>query len=159
MEDTRSKHALWSKWVESVRKDVECVFGILKGRWRCLKLPIFYQKKKDIDNMFFTCCIFHNMLLANDGFDVRWEKDVNWQGQDGNHADEDLSIFRKHSKRAKSLISSTDFSLLGVNSVYDRYKIFHENGGDNESSHHTLREKLITHFCHEHENGNVQWLK
>ena len=52
----RSKHALWSKWVEeSVRKDVECLFGILKDRWRCLKLPLFYQNKKDIDNMFFAC--------------------------------------------------------------------------------------------------------
>lgn len=23
----------WSKWLESMRKDVECCFGILKGRW------------------------------------------------------------------------------------------------------------------------------
>ena len=27
----------WSRWVESMRKDVECTFGILKGRWRTLK--------------------------------------------------------------------------------------------------------------------------
>ena len=26
----------WSRWVESMRKDVECTFGILKGRWRIL---------------------------------------------------------------------------------------------------------------------------
>jgi hypothetical protein len=30
----------WSKWVESMRKDVECVFGILKGRFRILKTGI-----------------------------------------------------------------------------------------------------------------------
>jgi len=23
----------WSRWLESIRKDVECTFGILKGRW------------------------------------------------------------------------------------------------------------------------------
>jgi hypothetical protein len=23
----------WSKWLESMRKDVDCTFGILKGRW------------------------------------------------------------------------------------------------------------------------------
>lgn len=40
---SKFKEGLWSKWVESVRKDVECVFGILKGRFRCSKLPIFYQ--------------------------------------------------------------------------------------------------------------------
>ncbi len=27
----------WSKWLELMRKDVECTFGILKGRWRILK--------------------------------------------------------------------------------------------------------------------------
>ena len=27
----------WSKWLESMRKDVECTFGIMKGRWRMLK--------------------------------------------------------------------------------------------------------------------------
>ena len=36
----------WSKWLETVRKDVECTFGILKGRFRCLKLPVFYHSKK-----------------------------------------------------------------------------------------------------------------
>ena len=33
----------WSKWSESVRKDVECVFGRLKARFRCLKLPCRFQ--------------------------------------------------------------------------------------------------------------------
>ena len=27
----------WSKWLEFMCKDVECTFGILKGRWRILK--------------------------------------------------------------------------------------------------------------------------
>ena len=49
-EDTK-----WSKWLESVRKDVECFFGILKGRLRILKIPIIFCKKSDIDNTFFTC--------------------------------------------------------------------------------------------------------
>ncbi|CAN0006671.1 unnamed protein product, partial [Sphacelaria rigidula] len=30
----------WSKALESVRKDVECFFGILKGRFRILKLGV-----------------------------------------------------------------------------------------------------------------------
>jgi len=28
---------LYSEWLESMRKDVECVFGILKGRFRCTR--------------------------------------------------------------------------------------------------------------------------
>lgn len=29
------RETLWSEWAETVRKDVECVFGVLKGRFRC----------------------------------------------------------------------------------------------------------------------------
>jgi Plant transposon protein len=29
-----------SEWIESFRKDAECVFGILKGRFRVLKTGI-----------------------------------------------------------------------------------------------------------------------
>ncbi|CAN0393522.1 unnamed protein product, partial [Pylaiella littoralis] len=59
----------WSKALESVRKDVECFFGILKGRFRILKLGILFQSLEDINNMFFTCCTLHNMLHAFDGLD------------------------------------------------------------------------------------------
>ncbi|CAM9508247.1 unnamed protein product [Pylaiella littoralis] len=67
----------WSKALESVRKDVECFFGILKGRFRILKLGILFQCLEDIDNMFFTCCTLHNMLHAYDGLD-ELEPAVEW---------------------------------------------------------------------------------
>ena len=35
----------WRKRIESVRKDVERGFGILKGRWRILKLPMRLKTK------------------------------------------------------------------------------------------------------------------
>lgn len=55
-----------SKRLENVRKDVECFFGILKGRFRILKLLILYRDEETINNLFFTCCILHNMLHAFD---------------------------------------------------------------------------------------------
>ncbi|CAB1113473.1 unnamed protein product [Ectocarpus sp. CCAP 1310/34] len=58
----------WSKAQESVRKDVEC-FGILMGRFKILKLGIFFQDKNVIDNLFVTCCTLHNMLHAFDGLE------------------------------------------------------------------------------------------
>ena len=78
-EDTK-----WSKWLESVRNDVECFFGILKGRFRILKLPIIFRKKSDIDNVFFTCCTIHNILHSFDGLD-ELEPDAQWAGGDGLH--------------------------------------------------------------------------
>jgi hypothetical protein len=35
----------WSKWIELMRKDVECTLGILKCRWRILKSGV-HQKYK-----------------------------------------------------------------------------------------------------------------
>jgi len=62
----------WSELVESLRKDVECTFGILKKRFMCLKQPLCVHRKNEIENIFNTCCILHNMLLTLDGWD-NWE--------------------------------------------------------------------------------------
>ena len=136
---SKIKEALWSKWIESVRKDVECCFGILKGRLRCLKLPIFYQSKSVIDNMFFTCCILHNILLNVDGYDARWEEKFNWEGQAGHHAEEEHN--KKHWRRAQALVGSTDYSLIGINAVNQRYQMFHDGEEEVQNSHFVLRKK------------------
>ena len=155
------KVKLWSGWVESVRKDIECVFGILKGRFRCLKLPIYYHSKDAVDNMFFVCCILHNMLLCNDGLDRRWEKDVNWCGQAGEHSLDDQNVFKKHLKRtAINIDKDTDFSLKGVAAVRNSYEIFHEtNVVELNRSHHTLKDNLVTHYSEEYYDKKVDWLK
>ena len=44
----------WSKWIESMRKDVECVFGILKGRFRVLKTGIRLHGIKAADKIWLT---------------------------------------------------------------------------------------------------------
>lgn len=156
---SKSAEALWSRWVESVRKDVECTFGILKDRFRCLKLPIYYQDKDVIDNMFFTCCILHNILLHIDGYDVRWEKGVNWAGQDGEHDQYDLpSIFKRHNLRVAQ--TSTDFSLMGINAVTNNYRIVHgEDEEEFDSTHASLKAKLIEHFCYKFRKNLIKWLK
>ena len=47
----------WSKQIESVRNDVECTFGILKRRFRILKVASEVRNKTKIDNIMFTCAI------------------------------------------------------------------------------------------------------
>ena len=154
------KQSLWSEWLETVRKDVECVFGVLKGRFRCLKLPIYYFNKKNIDDMFFTCCILHNMLLINDGLDKRWEKDVNYAGRDGNHTDEDMLIFRQHLCRVRNIVPTTDFSLQGIAAVQDRYDICHgENFEEYESSFNLLQNRLVDNYSWLYANDKVRWMK
>ena len=54
---------LWSEWLESVRKDVENFFGILKQRFRFFRNGISYHDKDEIEQAFKTCCCLNNMIL------------------------------------------------------------------------------------------------
>jgi len=77
----------FSEWLESMRKDVECTFGILKGRWRILKTGIRLHGIEAADKIWLTCCALHNWLLVVDGLDKDWEQGVqsDWQGELGEH--------------------------------------------------------------------------
>jgi hypothetical protein len=56
-------------------------FGILKVRFNVLKFPLPYMAKtwnayrSKIDNIVWTCCILHNLLLRHDGLEFLWTKD------------------------------------------------------------------------------------
>jgi hypothetical protein len=54
---------LWSEWIESVRKDIECYFGKIKARWQFLKSANRCHSVEIIEKAFQCCCILHNMLL------------------------------------------------------------------------------------------------
>jgi Plant transposon protein len=63
----------WSEWLESLRRDVECLFGIMKSRFRILRNPVSFHTI-----IMSCCCILHNLLLSVDGIDTSWEDDVAW---------------------------------------------------------------------------------
>ena len=70
---------VWSEFIEAVRKDVECTFGILKNRFHFLKFGSRFKDQYVLDAAFVSCCIIHNMLLIIDGLDISsWEKDAAW---------------------------------------------------------------------------------
>ena len=62
----------FSEWLESMQKDVECTFGILKTRFSILKYGIRLRSLNQCDNVWLTCCALHNMLLKIDGYDKNW---------------------------------------------------------------------------------------
>ena len=84
----------WSKWLESVRKDVECTFGILKGRWRILKAGCRLHGAVAMDRVFLTCCSLHNLLLERDGLNVGWKNGAqsDWQQDLGHFDPEDIPL-------------------------------------------------------------------
>ncbi len=58
----------FSAMLESVRKDIEGVFGILKIRFAFLKIFTNLRTHRQIDCAFVSCCILHNILLEENGY-------------------------------------------------------------------------------------------
>ena len=75
-------YVIWRRRIESVRKDIECFFGRLKQRFKMLRCPTRFSKKKDIDNMMFAIVAIQNMItdykIAGD--EMRsWTVQLKWQ--------------------------------------------------------------------------------
>ena len=109
--DDSDEHA-WSKHIESIRKDVECVFGILKKRFMVLKYPSRFHDMETIWKVFRTCCILHNMLHEHDGYDD-WETEFTEKSvdiediEDHNH----YARFRNNRNTSYRRDSSSDTTL------------------------------------------------
>ena len=61
--DKTSMEGYFSTNLESVRKDVECIFGIIKKRWRVLDHGFKFRSMEICEKIFFTCCCLHNEML------------------------------------------------------------------------------------------------
>jgi len=58
-----TQEGFFSTNLESVRKDVECTFGILKKRWKVLNHGFKHRDIVKCEQIFITCCVLHNFLL------------------------------------------------------------------------------------------------
>jgi hypothetical protein len=58
-----SSEGYFSSNLESVRKDVECTFGILKKRWKILNHGLLYRDIKVCEKIFVTAVCLNNMLV------------------------------------------------------------------------------------------------
>ena len=115
-----------------MRKDVECTFGIMKGRFRILKTGIRLHGTIPTDRIWLTCCALHNLLLDADGLAREWENGVpsDWEGEMGEHNSSDVSKFAPNFAVRRlnnpQLRRNYDTSGMGVGS--DR-----EEDGDDQS--------------------------
>lgn len=64
----------WREMMESLRKDIERVFGIIKQRFRILKLGLSFQKMGIVEKLFHTCVALHNFLLSMNDEKVDFSK-------------------------------------------------------------------------------------
>jgi hypothetical protein len=89
------------------------------------------------DDIWFTCCAFHNMLLHEDGLDRHWKKGrrSEYEGELGWHEVGDVEtyaplIFRRVNSGMTGNLRILDSSRLGRN---DNEIVFDGNDSDDES--------------------------
>ncbi len=70
---------VWTEWLESVRKDVERLFGALKQRFRWLSHSVEYHNINTLGFGVRVAAILHNRLLKYDNFDK-----LDWENMDPN---------------------------------------------------------------------------
>ena len=61
--DKTSMEGYFSTNLESVWKDVECVFGIIKKRFKVLDYGFKFWSMAIYEKTFYTCCCLHNEML------------------------------------------------------------------------------------------------
>ena len=150
----------WSEFAESIRKDVECSFGILKKRFQLLKIGINWHNKNDIDNAVFSCVILHNMLHEFDGYDEKWENEL----YNAHNDKEEQVILDKIRRRVvRTVENNVDHSSVGT---YDRNinNINFANRLDVEDIETSdkfidLRSKLVQHLTNQYLEGKLKWIQ
>ena len=88
-----------------MRKDVECTFGILKGRFAILRYGLRFRDISRCDQLWLTCCALHNLLLNKDGLDEDWENGVPSCWEDINNQ-YDMRLKRNNTPFAISKLNS-----------------------------------------------------
>ena len=150
----------WSEFVESVRKDVECSFGILKKRFQFLKNGVNWQSKNDIDNAVFSCVILHNMLHDFDGYDERWENEI---CNNHNDKEEQVVLDRIRRRVVKATENNIDYSTIGrlfnnINSIGNA-SLLDEGAVEHSAKFDSLRRNLVSHLKYQYLNGKLKWIQ
>jgi hypothetical protein len=166
-----------------MRKDVECTFGILKGRWQILKAGVRIHGVDGVDDVWLTCCALHNWLLDIDGLSGEWKNGMpvsDWKGPIGGMDLEgiDAGVANVIVRLSKNLNPRNyDSSGMGpgndlVGEVYGFRDSDSEEGVDEgvETSTTTalkisslslpfFRSKLVAHFSILFERNQIVWPK
>jgi hypothetical protein len=147
----------WSEMVESLRKDVECFFGILKQMFGILKYGSRFQSQELMDDIFLTCCALYNQrfeLAGNDEcWDEMWPADDN---SDDSEIDSDSlpSIFNR--LRTEFVRDSEDFRMSGIGAG-DNLHVPDPPSHAEVLTHDRKKAALITHFQFALSKHEVIW--
>lgn len=141
----------WSCRLESIRKDVECLFGVLKGRYRILRSRMMFQSHEAINVCFKACCMLHNMNLDDDVV-VDGAKD--WTRDDDDDADI-IAALRVAKRVARTGIAVIPDEKDDGNAAEEN--VVPVNNNPPSATYKSLRKALIEHYTYMASKKQNQW--
>lgn len=153
------RETIWSEWLESIRKDVECTFGMLKQRFRLFLNQVHFHSFFIIEAAWKTACILHNMMLMYNGVDLLdWERNIDWSTVDPDldmtEYDESMHMMDDYEDPQIIPIPGSRFGRHWLHETTLVGRTFHYN---HSSDFDCLRDSLVNHFYHNYLLGLVRW--
>ena len=131
----------------SIKKDIECTFGILKKRFRILRLPFNLSKKEDIGLVFKACAVLHNWLLEVDGLAAIGREEEHYLSTEVHS----LTATRFSTKLSNVVASpDSDFMFLGAAQNMTTVPSDKE-----QQAFNAQRKILVEHFIYKLANGGI----
>jgi len=146
---------VFSKWLESVRIDVECAFGILKIRFRFLRGFVVYHDANTIENAFKTAAMLHNMLLEWDGLD-----DFCWDNihPDGELQEDELIVPNIAIVQLRNVVVQPNDDVAIVQVPLDFHYHLPTYVKYSPGNYHLTREAIKVHFNQRYNKGNDHFI-
>jgi len=135
------KNFQWAKRLESLRKDVECVNGHLKARFKILQAGIRIHDIAKVGMIVHTCIALHNFLLLED------DRRQNFSGV--------VEKTREYESSNAALFQELETEYENEELEQQRLK----RGDKEEAGFRPLREKLVEHYdyLYRTSEGYVNW--
>ena len=160
----------WSEMVESMRKDIECFFGILKQIFSVLKYGCRLQNLDEVDNVFLACCAMYNEKLIISGRDLPWDARIIEAHDDRDLNHEEAAVFRRTNQQQTILklhaLGSVDHNPANVTRTSEELEAGmgageHEHVADIipefDIDHDVRKKQLIDHFAVAMNKNEVVW--
>jgi hypothetical protein len=109
-----AKEKYFTKWQETVRKDVERLCRVLKGTWQFLAHPINSRSVDDISGRVHHCLLLHNMCVTDRVMgDVctRYRADINMEHETIGIAHERTSVHERLATANRDTVISFEKSI------------------------------------------------
>jgi Plant transposon protein len=146
----------WSEMLESLRKDIECLFGQMKQEFAILQYGSRFNSLDLMDDIFLTCCAIHNQRKVIAGTDLPWSLKEKMDEEEADLSQNSAAIWRRinEQNRLNAMLEGNASGGIGSG----EYSIIVEDViPEQDMTFKMVKQRLVTHFNVAHSKGEVYW--